>query len=224
VKPMSKLFGFGLLWWLTGNPFTALLILLIILYVLERRFVGLSPSLTRPIRIRRRLRKIRQELALNPHHNSLKTEAARLLIEMKRYGEAKRLLDDVLRQVDDSAELRVDAAISRLKQGELAEGEALMLEALKMNPRVRYGEPYLRLAEAFADHDREKALGYLQTFSSLQSSSCEGYYRLGVLLAKAGKPEQASQAFREALDAYRSLPRYKKRSERRWALLARLKR
>ena len=220
---MSKVFGFGLLWWLTGNPFAALLILLVILYVLERRFVGLSPSLARPVRIRRRLRKIRQELALNPHNNSLKSEAARLLIEMKRYGEAKQLLDDALKQVDDSAELRVDAAICRLKLGELPEGEALMMEALEMNPRVRYGEPYLRLAEAFADRDREKALGYLQTFSGLQSSSCEAYYRLGVLLEKTGKPDEAKKAFREALVTYRSLPRYKKRSERRWALLARLK-
>jgi tetratricopeptide (TPR) repeat protein len=221
---MSKVFGFGLLWWLTGNPFVALLILLVILYVLERRFVGFLPSVTRPIRIRRRLRKIRQELALNPHHNSLKSEAARILIELKRYGEAKRLLDEALRQVDDSADLRVDAALCRLKLGELAEGEAMMLEALRMNPRVRYGEPYLRLGEAFAEHDREKALGYLQQFGDMQSSSCEAYYRLGVLLQKTGKPDEAKRAFREAADIYRSLPRYKKRSERRWALLARLKR
>lgn len=221
---MSKMLGFGFLWWLTGNPFVAFLILLVLLYVLERRFVGLFPSVTRPFRIRRRLRKIRQELALNPHHNSLKSEAARILIELRRYREARRLLDEALEQVDDSAELRVDAALCRLKLGELAEGEALMLEALEMNPRVRYGEPYLRLGEAFAEHDREKALGYLRKFGDLQSSSCEAYYRLGLLLQKTGKPEEAKDAFREAVETYRSLPRYKKRSERRWALLARMKR
>lgn len=221
---MPKMFGFGLLWWLTGNPFLAFLLLLVILYVLDRRFVGLFPSVTRPFRVRSRLRKIRQELALNPHHNSLKSEAARILIDLKRYGEAKRLLDEALEQVDDSADLKADAAICRLKLGELAEGEAMMLEALDMNPRVRYGEPYLRLGEAFAEHDREKALGYLRKFGDLQSSSCEAYYRLGLLLRKTGKPEEARQAFREATDIYRTLPRYKKRSERRWALLARMKR
>lgn len=221
---MSKVFGFGILWWLTGNPFVAFLILLIVLYFLDRRFVGLLPSVTRPFRIRSRLRKIRQELKLNPYHNSLKSEAARILIHLKRYGEAKRLLDDALQQVDDSADMRVDAAICRLKLGELDEGERMMLEALGMNPRVRYGEPYLRLGEAFAESDREKALGYLRQFGDVHSSSCEAYYRLGQLLQTTGKPEEAKQAFREATDVYRTLPRYKKRSERRWALLARLKR
>lgn len=221
---MGKFLGFGLLYWLTGNPFVAIIILLLILYVLDRRFVGLFPSITRPLQVRSRLRKIRLELKLNPHHTSLKTEAARILIHLKRYGEAQALLDEVLGQVDDSAEIWFEAGLCYLKQGKLNEGEAMILKALAINERVRYGEPYLRLGEAFAVQDREKALDYLRRFGDIQSSSCEAYYRLGVLLSSMGKINEAKQAFAEAIDVYRQLPKYKRKSERRWAILSGMKR
>lgn len=221
---MGKFVGFGLLLWLTGNPFVAILLLLLILYVLDRRFVGIFPSITRPLQIRSRLRKIRQELRLNPHHASLKIEAARILIHLKRYAEARGLLDEVLKQVDDSAEVWFEAGLCRLKQNQLSEGESMILKALDLNGRVRYGEPYLRLGEAYAEKDREKALSYLRSFGEIQSSSCEAYYRLGVLLSSMGKTAEAKQAFAEAVEVYRSLPKYKRKSERRWALLSGMKR
>src|SRR5690606_32960711 len=121
----------------------------------------------------------------------LKTEAARILIHLKRYAEAQALLDEVLRQVDDSADVWFDAGLCRLKQGQLSDGEAMIRKALELNARVRYGEPYLRLGEAFAEKDREKALDYLRRFGDIQSSSCEAYYRLGVLLTSMGKTGEA---------------------------------
>ncbi len=221
---MGKGILFGMLWWITGSPFLAILILLAALYILDRRFVGIFPSLTRPFQIRGRLRRIQQELKLNPHHTSLKTEAARILIDLGKYAEAQTLLDDALRTAEDSADVWFDAGICRLKQGQLPEGETMILKAVGINPRVRYGEPYLRLAEAFAAVDHEKALGYLHKFRDIQSSSCEAYYRLGILLTGMNRVDEARQAFQESVEIYQSLPRYKRKSERRWAILSRLKR
>ncbi len=221
---MGKGLLFGLLWWVTGSPFLAIIILLAALYVLDRRFVGLFPSITRPFRIRGRLRRIRQELLLNPHHTSLKTEAARILIELGKHAEAQSLLDEVLRSIEDSADVWFDAGLCRLKLGQLAEGERMILKALELNPRVRYGEPYLRLGEAYAAADGEKAIGYLQAFRDIQSSSCEAYYRLGNILNAMNRQAEAKQAFAESVEIYQALPRYKRKSERRWAMLSRLKR
>lgn len=221
---MGKIAIFGLLFWLTGNPFVALIVLLIILYVLDRRFIGIFPSITKPFQIRSRLRKIKQELQLNPHHTSLKTEAARILIGQGNYAEAGKLLDEVLQQNEDSAEVWFEAGLCRLKQGKLAEGEAMMAKALELSPRVRYGEPYLRLGEAFAASDREKAMEYLRQFGEIHSSSCEAYYRLGNVLRGMGRRDEARKAYAEAVEVYRSLPKYKRKTERRWALLSLLKR
>jgi uncharacterized protein HemY len=54
---MSKFILFSLLWWLVGNPFLALLILVVVIYALDRRFVGIFPSLTKPWKRRRNERK-----------------------------------------------------------------------------------------------------------------------------------------------------------------------
>ncbi|WP_281885926.1 tetratricopeptide repeat protein [Paenibacillus sp. YYML68] len=219
---MSKLLLFPLLWWLFGNPFVALLVLLLILYMMERRFIGLTPSLLKPLTRMRKLSKLKEELRLSPHHTSTKLEIARLYMEEGKYDAAYPLLTEVLQVMDDSADVLSELGTCELKRGAKAEGEAHILQALELNPRVKYGEPYLRLAESFALSDPQKAVQYLEQFRTIHSSSCEANYRLGALLKQLGRVEEARQAFRETVELYRGLPRYKRRHERRWALLARL--
>ncbi|MEI7025289.1 tetratricopeptide repeat protein [Paenibacillus sp. y28] len=219
---MSKFILFSLLWWLTGNPFIAIVVLLVIIYVLDRRFVGLTPSIVKPLRRARKIRQLREELALSPHHTSNKLELARLLMEKKRFDEAAGLLEQVLQVMEDSADVRSELGICELRKGRLEQGEALIAEALELNPRVKYGEPYLELGEALGGVQPEKAIRYLQMFGQVNSSSCEAYYKLGRLYKKLGRNQEASGAFREAIQLYRGLPKYKRRHERKWALLARL--
>jgi len=215
---MSKLLAFGALWWLFGNPFVAVLVLLIILYVLERRFIGLSPSLVRPFKRRNAIAKWKRTLHLSPHDVSAKSELARLLIESKKYGEARDILRGIQTQMDHSAEYWSDLGACDLSLGQLEDGERAMQRALEISPRVKYGQPYLRLAEAFAKVDPAKAIDYLQQFKQVNSSSCEAYYRLGALYSSLGNAAEAASAFRESAQLYRSLPRYMKRHERKWAL------
>lgn len=220
---MSKLLGFGFLWYLFGNPIVALLVLLLILYLVDQRFIGMLPSLLRPWKMNRRMSQLKQELRLNPHFTSGKLELARLLIEKKKYEEAQKLLEDAKVRMEDSADLHAELGLCYLKQGDIERGEAMMKQALDLNPRVKYGEPYLRLAEAYMDATPKTALHYLDQFRTVNSSSCEAYYRLGQLYEKLGQQEEAKQAYRETKQLYRSLPRYSRRLQRKWAILARLK-
>ncbi|PTX53763.1 tetratricopeptide repeat protein [Melghirimyces profundicolus] len=215
---MGKFFTFSILWFLTGNPFVALLILFLIIYLLDRRFVGVFPSLTKPFRRNGRIRRLKQGLRLNPHHTSDKRELAHLLMEKKQYREALSYLREVRKAMPDSAEVRADIGLCHLKTGNLREGEQEILAALEADPRVYYGEPYLRLGEALRSKDREKALYYLEKFREIHSSSCEAYYRLGRVYSDLDQPEKSRHAYQEAIEIYRSLPKYKKRSERPWAL------
>lgn len=220
---MGKFFSFWILWMLTGNPFIALLILLVIIYFLDRRFVGIFPSVTRPFRRNSQLRKLRHSLQLNPHNTSDKRELARLLMEKKRFRQALPYLEEVLKVIPESAEIRADIGLCCLKLGDLERGEQMMLDALERDPRVHYGEPHLRLGEAFSSSDQEKSLHHLDQFRKIQSSSSEAYYRLGRLYAQMNRREESREAFREAIAIYRSLPKYKKRTERPWALRSRFR-
>lgn len=220
---MGKFFTFWILWLLTGNPFISLLILLLIVYFLDRRFVGVFPSVTRPFQRNSRIRKLRQSLRLNPHDTSDKRELARLLMDKKQYREALSWLEEVLKVIPDSAEVRAELGLCHLKLGDLKQGEALMVEALEQDPRVHYGDPHLRLGEALSSTNQEKALTHLERFREIHSSSSEAYYRLGRLYGAMDRQGESRDAYQEAIEIYRSLPNYKKRSERPWALRSRFR-
>lgn len=220
---MGKLLIFSLLWWVLGNPFAALIVLIIIFYMLDRRFIGMTPSVLKPLKRSRRLSKLKEELRLSPHHTSTKLDIARIYMEQKKYAAALELLEQAGEVMEDSADVLSEKGICKLKLGALEEGERFILQAVELNPRVKYGDPFLKLGEAFADTDAKKAIGYLERFREVNSSSCEAYYLLGQLYHKLGREEEARRAFREAVELYRGLPKYKRRHERRWALLARLK-
>lgn len=221
---MGKLLIFVLLWNLIGNPFIAILIILVIGYALERRFIGLTPSLVRPFRRNRRLKAVLRELESHPHDARSKLEAARLYLEKKRYRPAHDYLEQVLPVMDESAEVLVELGLIKLKLGEPAAGEALILQGLERNPRVHYGDPYLWLSEANMGDHPQKALRYLEGLREVNSSSCQAYYRMGQLYEQMGDKEKAREAYEQTRRIYRGLPKYKRKSERKWALLARTKR
>ncbi|MGZ4164531.1 MAG: tetratricopeptide repeat protein [Tumebacillaceae bacterium] len=220
---MSNFFIFSLLWGLTGNPIIAILVLLAIVYFVDRRFVGFMPSMIKPFVQRSRMSQLRNTIRLSPHDTSSKLDLARLLIEKKRFEEAAQLLQTASKVMPDSAEVLYDLGYCQLKLGQVVEGESLLLKALEINPRVRYGEPYLRMSEAVAATQPEKAMRYLEEFRGIHSSSIEGYYQMGQLYTALGNKQQAQQAYSEALAIYRGLPPYKKRSERKWAWMSRFK-
>lgn len=220
---MSKFILFSLLWWVTGNPLLAFIIILLVIYFLDRRFVGLFPSFEKPLRRRMRIRKLKQDLELNPHDTSNKLELARLLMEDKQFRSALPYLEEVYRRMSDSPEVWFELGRCYLKLGEVEQGEEWLLKGLEQDPRLKYGEPYLRLGEAFISIDQKKALHYLQQFGEIHSSSCEAYYLQGKLFEQLGAKKKARESYQQAVDIYRSLPKYKKRSERRWFILSYLK-
>ncbi|MEF7440103.1 tetratricopeptide repeat protein [Paenibacillus lautus] len=215
---MFKLIIFGFLFYIFGNPITAILVLLLIVYVLDRRFVGVFPSVTKPFKRARAISKLRRQIAVSPSDVSSRHELARLLLERRKYEGALKLLETMESSLEDSAEFWDDIGSARLHTGSIAQGETDIVRALQINPRVKYGRPYLRLAEAFRDSDREKALHYLEQFHAIHSSSSEAFYLLGYMYQSLGRAQDAKKSYQESMDVYRSLPKYKKRQERKWAV------
>ncbi|EXX89171.1 hypothetical protein BG53_00450, partial [Paenibacillus darwinianus] len=142
---MAKILLFSLLWYLFGNPFLAILVLLVVLYFLDRRYVGLTPSFVKPLRRRSRIGKLRQQLLLNRSDVSAKMALARLLLEKKDYAGARQVLESVGDTMEHSAEYWDDLGTAYLHTGKQGDGEQAIARALDINPRVKYGEPYLRL-------------------------------------------------------------------------------
>ena len=220
---LSKFFLFSFLLYITRNPIIAIILLLVILYVLDRRYVGLTPSLFKPFSRNRRINRLKEELRANPHASTSRFELARLYAAQKKYNEALGHLEQIERAMEESADYHFEVGVCHLKLGRIEAGEAHIHRALELNSRVGYGDPYLQLAEAYRTIEPEKAITMLEQFRQVNSSSCEAYYRLGQLYDQLGRAEDARRAYRETLEIYRSLPKYNKRKQRRWAILARFK-
>lgn len=122
--------------------------------------------------------------------------------------------------MQDSADIVYLTGLCQLHLGDKATGESLIVKALEMDKRLRYGEPYLKLAAGIADTHPDRAVEYLNAFQQQNVSSCESYYRMGQLHQYFGNSAAARDAWRECLDTYRTLPRFRKRKDRRWAILA----
>lgn len=206
---MLKFIGVLLLFRLVGNPFLAIFILLLILYFLDRRYVGIFPSITKPFKRMRQISKLRTTISLNPNDVSSKFDLARSLTERKKYREAKDLLLQIEDRYEQSAEYWVELGHVNLKLGALEEGEAQMLRGLEINRKARYGQPYLWLAETFRHTNHDKALHYVTQYQEIQSSSSEAYYLAGSMYKALGRSEDAKRAFEESTAVYRSLPKYK---------------
>ncbi|WP_054023734.1 tetratricopeptide repeat protein [Bacillus sp. FJAT-28004] len=204
--------------WLFGNPFIAILVMILLLYALDRRFVGLTPSLFKPLKRISRIKKLKQQIDRSPNDVSSKHELARLLMERKKYKDALTWLVPMQHMLEESAEFWDDLGTSYLNSGDEINGVSSILRGLELNPRVKYGAPYLCLAAHFSNGHTEQALSYIQSFQSINSSSCEAYDQLTTIYKKLGNADAAKRSIEEGLRIYRMLPRYKKRQERKWAV------
>lgn len=219
-----KLIFFYLILRLTGNPILGIVLILFLYYVLDRRFLGLLPNVLTPMRRMRQISVLRRQTALNPHDAPARMSLARVYIEQRKYQTALAVLQTIPEALQESTSVLYDRGLCLLHMGQVDSGESLVLRVLRDNPSYRYGEPWLRLAQVFASVDPTKALQYLQECRVRNSSSCEADYRIARLLLRSGDKQGASAARDRCLHTYRTLPRFRKRSERRWALLALLSR
>jgi tetratricopeptide (TPR) repeat protein len=218
---MSKIFLFFILTYLFGNPFIALLVILLIIYFVDRKFVGLFPNLLKPWQRYRQMRLLKREIELNPHHARNKLDLGNFLLEKKRYRQALPYLQSAAERLDDQAEAQYALGLALTKLGEKERGIEQIHRALEMNPRLRYGEPYLQLAGYYRQEGQpDLAKEALFQFHQVNTSSSEAYYRLGELHRLAGEKDEARSAYDEAITNYRTSPKFKRKSERRWALLS----
>lgn len=222
---MGKFFILYFIFAILGNPITALIIVFIIFILLDRRYMRWFPRLIRKLKNGQKLRQLLREVEANPHNATDKLEVGQLYADRKHFAKAVPYLEGALERIQNHAEGLFYLGWCYCRTGRPDAGIAKIEEALALNPRVRYGEPYLRMAEYYREQgDYNKALNWLERGNEAGLSNAEMAYRKGQLLEKLGNKHQAAEAFDTAIQYYRTSPKYIKREERRWALLARLAR
>jgi tetratricopeptide (TPR) repeat protein len=218
---VEKLLLFGFLTWFTGNP---LLALLAVLFLSGLGYGYVSGSLFRAPRAIERWSAIRQldrAVVTNPHDAVARADLGRLLVEAGRPARALPHLEAAAERAPEVAETAYYLGAACLGTGDLARGSRLIEQALARDPKLRYGEPHLALADYFLGHGRPaEALPHLERFTAIHASSVEGRYKLARAALAAGDPGRARAALDEAASLYRAAPSFKRREERLWRLKA----
>ncbi len=220
---MSKIFLFYILTLITRNPLLSLLIILALYFLIDRRFIGLLPDFSRPMRRRREMARLRQEVMLNPHNAEALSNLGRELIGMKRYQEGVGHLERALEKMAEIAETRYYLGLGYLRLGALDRAEEHLRAAIDIDPRYGYGEAYLKLGDLhMLRDDLDGALQAYESFTAIHTSSSEGFFKLGDLWLQRGDRSRAETYYREALHAFRGSPPHKKRVDRPWFWKARM--
>src|SRR6185312_10275559 len=105
------------------------------------------------------------------------------------------------RRHPDDAELLYLTGVARLRSGDAEGALDPLVQAVEVDPRVRFGEPYLVAADALSRLGKlEEAEDALERYTSANSSSVQGFVRLADVRERRGDKAGAKKAVGEALD------------------------
>lgn len=187
-------------------------------------FFVLRPFIPDPVVLMRtwgRIRALDAQIAANPANVTARRDLAVIWLERMRPRRALTLLDEARGRTPDDAELLYLTGVARLRSGNAEGALEPLVKAVDVDPRVRFGEPYLVAAEALVSLGRlEEAEDALERYVSSNSSSLQGYVRLCQVRRRRGDREGAKAALREAFDTWAQLPGYRRRAEVGWWMRA----
>jgi tetratricopeptide (TPR) repeat protein len=209
--------------WLLYDPFFLAIGLGVVAYLLIGQARGRYWNPLAWFERRRKIGKLNDLLVTNPHDMTARLDCGRLLVESRRWAEARSQLQPVVESRNTSAEGWYFWGRALLGLGQLEEGEAAIRKALELRRDLLVGEPWYALAQHhYARKEYSLALPFFEELVAANSSHSEGYYKLGDCLNEAGRAEEARQAWTEAIEAHKAAPRYKRRVNRPWKWRAQL--
>jgi tetratricopeptide (TPR) repeat protein len=193
-------------------------LIVVVVGFLARRWLP-DPYLA--FKYRGRIRSLEADVGANPGNITARRDLAAIWLEKRRPQRALPLLEQALAGDPDSRELEYMLAVANLYAKNHERAVELLIKVIHGEPGFRYGEPYLRAADALTALGRlDDAEDALDHFVRTNKSSLEGHYKRA-RVCKARKDEAGARAARRDLgDLWRTLPSFQRRRQLGWYLRA----
>ena len=166
-----------------------------------------------------RISSLEAQSRANEHDVVARRQLAMLYLEQRRPLRALPLVQAALEREPGSTELLHLRGLSQLGARRWADAVDSFIAVLQRDASFRYGEPYLRLADALEQlarwKDTEEALEH---FLATNGSTLEGWVRLARIRRMRSDHAAADAALRSARELYASLPRFQRRGQLGWYL------
>ena len=150
-------------------------------------------------------------------------DLARIWLEKHRPRRALPLLAEALARDPEGTELLYLQGLAQLQSGDHAKAVETFIALVRRDPSFRYGEAYLRAADAMIALARwDDADDALERFARINSSSIEGRYKWARV--KGARKDDAGRrdTVRDLRELWRALPSFQRRHQLGWYLRARL--
>jgi tetratricopeptide (TPR) repeat protein len=218
-----KTFGlFVLLSLLTGNPLLALLILIIVLYVMERRFIGVLPDIWGPWRRARTTRQLKREVQVNPANGEAHLDLGEIYLRREKYELARLYLEKASEKMTGHPLYHFYLGSSNYYLGNIDEGQREIERAVTINPKTSLGEPYVYLLRIYLQ-EKQSDQRIEETYARLlQYGTPKTFYLAGKILKEAGDKDRARRLFMETIENYEACRGALKRLYRKWAIFSKV--
>jgi len=144
---------------------------------------------------------------INPYDARSLKELGIFMFEKKKYGKAVEYFEKAANKMSDDAEFNYYYGISLARNGDIRKGWEYIAAALEASPGLKYGEPYLMMAEVFIDSgDYKSALPLLESFVKIHTSSSRGFYQMGLVKLKLGMKEEGMQYLKKSVEVFKASP------------------
>ncbi len=208
---ITALFYFFIFGFLFRYPYIVLI--LILLYVFRDRI----PNPADLFRRKRRIARLYRHLEVNPHDLTARRDLGMALLDSGRPADAREVLREANKKDGDSVEINHLLGLALLRSGSAGEATGYLKAAVEKEPRFRYGESHLYLAEAHLAEGRpDESLKSVREYLAINSTSIEGQYCLAKTLAALGDKKGAAQATADGIKYHKGNPSFRRRRDWRW--------
>lgn len=207
---------------LTGNPLLSLVILLLIIFFAEQRFIGILPDIFALWRRENKAKLLKKEIRLNPANAEACLDLGEIYFRRGKYGQALSFLENASGKMAGHPLFHFYLGASYYNLGKIEEGKRELEKAIEANPKVSFGEPYLFIIRICLEEKQPDAK--IEHFFNqlLLYGSPKTFYQAGKLFLNNNDKEKARLLFRETIENYDACRGALRRFYRRWAVLSKI--
>ena len=218
-----KTFGlFILISVLTGNPLLALTILILVFFLIERRYIGIIPDLFEPWRRAGRMRQLRREVQVNPANADLHLDLGEIYFRQGKYKLASSFLENASAKMAGHPLFHFYLGACYYYLGKTNEGKREIENAVVANPKASLGEPYVYLLRIYQE-ERQPVDRIEHVYNQLlQYGTPKTFYQAGRVFLEANDRERARRLFKETIENHEACRGALRRLYRKWAILSKL--
>jgi tetratricopeptide (TPR) repeat protein len=172
-----------------------------------------------------RISTLRRQIEANPANVTARRDLAVIYLDRLRPGTAAQLLADARKRFPEDPELLYLSGLAAFRKGDYEGALGPLVKSVELDPRLRFGEPYLLAGDALMALGRtDEAIDAYDRYLSKSSSSVEGLVKKSRAHAKAGEKDAQKKDLDEALTTWGQIPGFQRRKQVGWWLRAHLDR